>query len=77
MRPVLNPVERKDRRTAGARARHRVALDAFAAVAEGGTVEAEVQGGTGTVTAANNSKIYVSENCQIQTKHHGKSMRFK
>lgn len=56
-------------RTAGTDASHRVTLDAFATVAGGGTVEAEVQGGTGGVTAANNSTICMRGNCRLQIKN--------
>lgn len=54
MHTLKTATKRKDGRTAGAEASHWVALDAFAAVAGGGAVEAEVQRWTGGVAAANN-----------------------
>lgn len=77
MRPILNAAGRKDGRTAGTDASHRVALDAFATVAGGGTVEAEVQGRTGAITAVNNRNIFMNENCQTkpdQVQRHKKWM---
>lgn len=50
---------RKEGHTAGADTSHRVALDPVAAVADGGTVVAKVQGWTAVVTAANNQNQHI------------------